>query len=269
MEPKEDKKEDKKEIKISFTKRALFLLILGILFVIIAPYLFTQDVGFLSFGSPNEIGDTIGGITAPITSLIGSILVYFAFLAQVNANKEIQRQIDRERDERREDIDRNNIQSLYNQLSIDISSFNFQKNNINYLGVEGIFQSVQNSTVSGGYNAESHDTERYPKAVHFYQIFGILGDWINLYETIEDSTLTSDQKFFFSKRLALMQSTKIYPAFSDFLKKNEKVNDDKICKACGYKHPYIPGFLFNYLIQIDKYSKKTSQLDENNEPLKA
>lgn len=40
---------------------------------------------------PNEIGDVIGGITAPIIGLFSAFLVYIAFRAQIKANEELQK----------------------------------------------------------------------------------------------------------------------------------------------------------------------------------
>lgn len=66
-----------------------FILPLGLLIVVFfAPYVFTRSFGCYQFNeSTGAIGDTIGGITAPICSLIGSILVYLALKAQIDANK--------------------------------------------------------------------------------------------------------------------------------------------------------------------------------------
>jgi len=52
-------------------------------------YIFTRPA-FLSswnFSDTGQIGDTIGGITAPIINLIGAILVYISFRAQIEANR--------------------------------------------------------------------------------------------------------------------------------------------------------------------------------------
>ncbi|HNR21033.1 MAG TPA: hypothetical protein PKN75_14555 [Bacteroidia bacterium] len=73
--------------------KAVKLLLIGILLTIIAPYFLTRSWGLLDFSSTGQIGDTIGGITAPITSLIGAILVYFALKEQIKANKIIQDQV--------------------------------------------------------------------------------------------------------------------------------------------------------------------------------
>lgn len=41
--------------------------------------------------APNEIGDAIGGMTAPIIGLFSAFLVYIAFRAQIKANEELQK----------------------------------------------------------------------------------------------------------------------------------------------------------------------------------
>ena len=68
---------------------SLALLVLGVLFIIITPLVFTRD-SFLSifdFSDTGQIGDTIGGITAPFVNLIGAILIYLSFNQQVQANR--------------------------------------------------------------------------------------------------------------------------------------------------------------------------------------
>lgn len=42
--------------------------------------------------NPNEIGDAIGGMTAPIIGLFSAFLVYIAFRAQIKANEQLQKQ---------------------------------------------------------------------------------------------------------------------------------------------------------------------------------
>lgn len=64
------------------------ILIGGILAILIAPWLFTSQAFWnrLDFSKTGTIGDTIGGITAPISGLIGAILVYWSFKEQRKAN---------------------------------------------------------------------------------------------------------------------------------------------------------------------------------------
>jgi hypothetical protein len=72
----------------------LLILMFGILLTVLSPIIFTlpsisQRFNFSSTGS---IGDTIGGLTAPIVGLLGAILVYRSFLIQIKANEEIRKE---------------------------------------------------------------------------------------------------------------------------------------------------------------------------------
>ena len=70
-----------------FGKRIELLLFFGIFLMIISPWILTRSFGFIDFQNTGEIGSTIGGITAPITGLIGALLIYYALIAQRDANK--------------------------------------------------------------------------------------------------------------------------------------------------------------------------------------
>lgn len=70
-------------------KRNILILLLGIGLVFLSLYLFTRPALFtsLDFTNTGPIGDTIGGITAPIINIVGALLVYVSFQAQLEANK--------------------------------------------------------------------------------------------------------------------------------------------------------------------------------------
>lgn len=91
----------------------LIACVIGI-FGIFAPFIFTRSWGGISFGTPEGvIGDTIGGITAPFFNLLGSILVYVALRAQIDANKQINDQfIKQEKDNTRRDFENTFFQML-------------------------------------------------------------------------------------------------------------------------------------------------------------
>jgi hypothetical protein len=68
------------------------VLFLGVLGVFILPYVFTRPwIG--DFTESGQIGDTIGGTTAPFIGLLSAWLVYRAFKAQIEANELISRQL--------------------------------------------------------------------------------------------------------------------------------------------------------------------------------
>lgn len=78
------------EENIKKTNRWTFrILVLGLL-SLATPWLFTAfeaPFSSLDFTQTGQIGDTIGGITAPFLSLVGSFLVFLSFRAQIDMNR--------------------------------------------------------------------------------------------------------------------------------------------------------------------------------------
>jgi hypothetical protein len=106
---------------ISNSKNAKYLLAIGLLLIVLLPWILTRThlFSFLDVTDTGEIGDTIGGITTPFLSLIGSALVYLALVAQINANEQIQQQFKAEGESR-------NINQLYSYLIDSINNFHFK-----------------------------------------------------------------------------------------------------------------------------------------------
>lgn len=66
-----------------------WLVIWGLIgLIIFGPIIFTQFDSGPSFIGSGEIGDTIGGITAPFVNLLAAFLVYKSFTAQIATNKQ-------------------------------------------------------------------------------------------------------------------------------------------------------------------------------------
>lgn len=68
-----------------------FVFLIGLAAIILVTLIwvtYATKSGKLDFlKETGPIGDTIGGLTAPIIGLIGSLLVYYSFKAQLRANK--------------------------------------------------------------------------------------------------------------------------------------------------------------------------------------
>lgn len=79
--------------RFGISKKEIFLF-LGIIMIIFSlPLLLTNSLfSIKDFTSTGSIGDTVGGITAPFLSVVGSVLVYIAFKEQVRANQLVQEQ---------------------------------------------------------------------------------------------------------------------------------------------------------------------------------
>tara|TARA_R110001583_G_scaffold10417_12_gene47969 strand:- start:25827 stop:26594 length:768 start_codon:yes stop_codon:yes gene_type:complete len=79
--------ETDKPKEVDYNKRANIALGVGAFAVIVLPFVFTQLPGIVDFTETGQIGDTIGGITAPFVGLVGALLVYYSFKQQMIANQ--------------------------------------------------------------------------------------------------------------------------------------------------------------------------------------
>ncbi|MBF9252341.1 hypothetical protein I2I11_03460 [Pontibacter sp. 172403-2] len=69
------------------------VIVLGLIILVIPPLLKLPAISkFFDFSSAGQVGDTIGGITAPFINAIGAILVFLAFKEQIKANNLIKEQ---------------------------------------------------------------------------------------------------------------------------------------------------------------------------------
>jgi len=81
-----------KNNKITYKEFYIFSTIVLTIFVLVPLILTNKIISIVDFTATGNIGDTIGGITAPFLSIIGSILIYLAFKEQIRANDLIQKQ---------------------------------------------------------------------------------------------------------------------------------------------------------------------------------
>lgn len=105
----------------------------GIFLMIISPVVITQPAYFTFFGltSVDQIGSTIGGITAPVISTVSAILVYVAFKSQIKANDIQKKALETEKSKRA-------IESTFNTVLSELNWVSEEYNKINYDGIVGL-----------------------------------------------------------------------------------------------------------------------------------
>ena len=84
-----------------FLKYKNHIIITNLLFIVISPFLFTRS-GYIDFTHTGNIGDTIGGITAPFINILNAFLIYITFKEQQKANNTLQLEIDITNDREKE-----------------------------------------------------------------------------------------------------------------------------------------------------------------------
>lgn len=238
--------------------QAKWLLIIGILLVVVAPILFTREFGVIDFSDTGQIGDTIGGITAPIVNLVGAILVFFALQAQIEANKIIQSQIS---DQQKQDYERKRIQFVSEQVNAirnDILDFSHLEKKKDYSGSERRTHFV---TKKGSeafhllvkeliYTGEDHEENLYKSHPKLYELDEMLNSIISLATGINEARINSFDKKTYRSILNYQFRSKIFPAFK--INEKHRMKNIEPCEKCGKKHEGIPESIFEKIDEIDK-----------------
>lgn len=114
--------------KFKLTKlEKILIIILGICFLILPLLVFLKNIDLDYLEKPADIGNNIGGLLVPFLSLAGSILVYIAFKAQIQANKEIQSQFTKQNNDQ-------HFFRLIDSLDKRITQYSFTEGNDQYSG---------------------------------------------------------------------------------------------------------------------------------------
>ena len=159
--------ESKKREITKILSKAKWILGLGVIIILIIPFLLTREYfcNLFNFSSTGQIGDTIGGTTAPFLNLIGAILIFYALKAQVKANEIIQDQIDKDNNDKECENETSNLNQIYSYLEQSISNFKFKT-----LPISNLVFSENNTTETTG--NEATDTNTYVSGGDaFYKLF--------------------------------------------------------------------------------------------------
>jgi hypothetical protein len=243
-------------------KTVLYIMIIGIICIIVTPYLFTR-FGWgidLTSTNTNNIGGTIGGITAPFTGVLGSLLVYFALKEQVLANKLIQKQLD---EQKQSDEESKVVTYLKQQLDIiirDIEGFSYlhtEKQAVKDGEIE-VTRVISGSSAIDKYlvlctlNPRKHGAPNILEDV--YQL-GQLKNLISFINEFTSSTLTEDisekDRAYLLSLIKYLYTTKIKLHF-DFYELNFKADNLSQCEICQEYHKGIPVELYDVVDSINK-----------------
>jgi phosphate/sulfate permease len=216
----------------SLLKIATIVLIIGVIGVSVAPFLFTSS-GCISFTKTGQIGDTIGGITAPITGLVGSVLVFLALKGQILTNKVTQEQI---RDQKLEEQRKKEviyISDLYKYFLNSIQAYETKY----YRGHRAIMKVM--SLLADSERKQAHDEGRlyYGTAAELYSLLKLGRLFL---DQVNKSGLAEHDRRYFKELVKHHYESFILP----YLAKNS----EKPCPTCGEKHNGIP-FKMSALIQ--------------------
>jgi len=246
--------DDKRKEITKILGKAKWLLLVGGLVILIMPFLLTGHFFHerFNFSETGQIGDTIGGITAPFLNLIGAFLVFYALQAQVKANELIQDQIDKDNDAKECENEAQNLNQLYSYLTDNIDSFHFttlpieQLKNIDEIDTKTEYSGGQAfyhlfSQIRCHYHGtqdELHSNQSVSELVSVLKIMDLLLDKLKVSKSKNKEILTTLVGHLFNYKIV----TRI---------REESENDLQViyCEDCRCNHG-LPDELRQHIFQI-------------------
>ena len=241
-------------------KNIKFILIFGIILILISPIIFTQISSFIDFtkAETNNIGGTIGGITAPFASLLGSILVYYALKTQIDANALIQEQL---KEQKETEFESKVITYLKQQLEIirnDIERFHYIEKTKKNVGNEKIDIEIVKTgsdaiykylkiyvVVKSHHNSEDLESDVY-QLKQLKNLIFFIDDFI---KSVISENIPEKDKTLLTANIKYLYESKIKLHF-DYLEEHKSSNLQK-CELCGNYHQGIPDEIYEIIYSIN------------------
>ncbi len=205
-------------------------------------------------GEFGTVGDTIGGITSPISGLIGSILIYLALKAQINANTIAQQQINE--NEKQESIkhELDQVQQLFTFFENSIKNFTYElklKEQINSgtilygrRAIKCFLQDIEDMKI------DLHDDELILKQDGVKEILSILKSAKLFLEKVQASDISDMDKSFYKQ---LIYHELLFGVFPD--SEIESIKNIKLtqCEICSVNHGSYPPVLYDEILVLKAY----------------
>ena len=179
-----------------------------------------------SLAQSSDLGNAIGGITAPISSLVGSILVFLALRSQIIANKITQKQIREQKVEEQIKKEVSYVSDLYKYFLNSIQAYETKY----YNSHKAIMQVMSLLAESERKNAHDEGQLYYGTAAELY---GILKLGKLFLEQVNKSRIEEHDKRYFKELLKYHYDSFVVPYLS-------KSSEGPVCEVCGEMHNGIP-----------------------------
>jgi hypothetical protein len=236
---------------------AVITLIGGVILMVISPWLWTLPSHFgVSFLHTGEVGDTIGGSTAPIVGLIGAILLFLALKAQIRANQIV---MDQMRDQRELDSYQKLSSYMLQQVQLirdDMNEFSITrtittgpsgnriKQTFHYRGVEAIVEALDTAKDA------SYDHEvKLIDIPEFARIHMILERLNFLVQDISTQSLNDVDRTYLLGAARFTYNARLKPVLQMFEK--HRANRLPPCPTCGKVHAGLAEEIYQHYDKLN------------------
>lgn len=223
---------------------AKWLLILGFLSTVISPLLlpYLANIGLGEYGT---IGDSIGGITNPISQLVGSFLLYLALKAQLIANNITQKQIEEDNKKQQKQYEINQLELFFRSFEQNIKDFSYEFNNGNQKQIlygRRAIKSFLNDLEE--MNVDIHNDEDILMYDGVRELLSILKSAEEIFNILDRAEAEENFGLFYGNLLQHELLFNVFP-YQDL---DDDVNLKKsICSVCGNYHSHYPPIIYNKL----------------------
>ena len=107
-------------------KTAFWVIVIGGAFCVLLP-LFTPLLPLQYLKDSGDIGEAIGGISSPFVQILGSVILFLALKAQIDANGILQLQIEKENTKEQLRHELNQLHELYLFVERNIKNFSYDQ----------------------------------------------------------------------------------------------------------------------------------------------
>lgn len=229
-------------MKNSLDKNAKWLLLFGILLTFLFPLLLPllNKTGIGNFG---VVGDAIGGITNPISQLIGSILLYLALKAQLSANGIVQNQIEKDNIKEEQQHKTEQIRTFYSFFQETIKNFSYEFSDANgkqllygKRAIKCFLNDLEQMKV------DIHNTDDVLMYDGVRELLSILKSAEELFNRIDTISSKSQHILFYRNLLQHELLFNIFP-YQDL---DDDINiKTRKCTICADAHSYYPPIIFD------------------------
>lgn len=210
--------------------------------------------------SSQDIATTIGGVLGTAFSFFGSILVYLALKAQIDANEQVRRQFERQEELSNLNGRISNLNEKAKLIREELNNFYYSYLNnqytggpkkFNYEGVQAIFNLLKQSKENYFGKIIKSPYEIEPKLAELKNLISFFQEIIE--EIKNDNIIDIKEKNELLKNMNYLFQSKIKICFEP-MKPFKSKHDAPCPQNCGSFHG-IPSDLFDYVEKIDELLK--------------
>lgn len=236
--------------------KTIFLISGAVLISIAIVYWFTLPSAFPNWNlsDTGNIGETIGGITAPIFGLLGAVLIYLSFQAQIEANRVQLKKMEEDKIQSSKKAVFENYMRSFDEIKKTINTIEFVVNHITSNPLPGANQNP--------FRPEPHKTEY---TYVYYHGLAAINEYIRILETGKELDKDYDiNGMELSFKYILNSVNELLKRLNLQTTKSNENDNDELAFLKNEIRIFYNGFLKKFLERAIQSQQRYAESDEAN-----